>query len=90
MNCQLNITPEDWARIEQCEAVIIREYESSGTRFAHAVAWGDLDEMEDQDSEPNVCIMPVGVSFITQRVLLVKEPISEDAEISESKLNQNI
>lgn len=91
MNCQLNITPENWAHIEQCEAVIIREYKSKeGVHFAHAVAWGDLDEMEDQNAEPNVCIMPLGVSFIVQRVLLVKESISEDTGIPEPELNQDI
>lgn len=74
MNCQLNVEAEDWLQIQRCEAVIIREYETKeGVRFAHAVAWGDLDEMEDQNSEPNMCIIPVGVSFILQKVMLIKE-----------------
>ena len=78
MNCQINVTTEDWLRIQQCEAVIIREYEHNGVRFAHAVAWGNLDEMEDQNSEPNLCIVPVGVSFICQKVMLVKDLLTEE------------
>lgn len=91
MNCQINVEAEDWAHIARCEAVVIQEYESKeGVRFAHVVAWGDLDEMEDQNLEPNMCIIPLGVTFIIQKVLLVKELISADTKVPESKLNKDI
>lgn len=98
MSCRLNITAEEWSRIKHCEALILREYEFKGTHFAHAVAWGDLAEMEDQVSTPTLCIIPTGVKFICQIVLPVKDISLEednalrdaDAQVPEPKLGQDI
>ncbi len=72
--CRLKMTQQEFDRVNQCEAVIVREYErEDGSRFAKAVAWGDADEMQDQASTPTMQIVPVGLSIVCQRAIPVSE-----------------
>jgi hypothetical protein len=73
--CTLEITKDEWADIRKCESVIVREYEveETGNRTARAMAWGDHDEMEDQNSSPGLLIVPKGVRVIAQKVIRVSD-----------------
>ena len=72
--CKLAVTQQEYDQIQQCEAVIVREYERpDGSRFANAVAWGDLAEMEVQASTPSLLVVPVGLSIVCQRAIPVSE-----------------
>lgn len=72
--CSLELTPSQLHSISQCEAVIVREYETEdGRRFAQAVAWGDADEMRSQAETPGLYVVPEGVKIVAQRAVPVSE-----------------
>lgn len=75
----LEITQADWDDIQQCEAVVIREYEpaSGGDRFARAVAWGDEEEMKLQAETPGLFVVPVGFKIVTQTCVKVSTLMGE-------------
>ena len=76
--CPLELTPQEYDAIKQCEAVVIREYETpGGSRVGKAVAWGDADEMRHQADTPGLFVVPVGLSIICQQVLLVSDLLGD-------------
>lgn len=77
--CPLQITQQEFNLIRQCESVIVREYErADGSRFAVALAWGDAAEMQEQASTPSLQILPVGLSIVCQRTVLVSELLGQE------------
>lgn len=74
--CPLHVSPEEYAALRNCEAVVVREHETvDGARRAVVVAWGELEEMKIQADTPSLFIVPVGFHIIGQRALLVKDLI---------------
>lgn len=72
--CPLEVTQAELDDIQQCEALVVREYErSDGSRYSRPVAWGDADEMKDAADTPGIFIVPVGLSIVCQKMLLVSE-----------------
>lgn len=78
--CPLEMTQQQLDDIRQCEAVVVREYETDGgRRFAHPVAWGDADEMRDAAETRGLFIIPVGVKIIGQQCLMVAELLGSES-----------
>jgi hypothetical protein len=72
--CPLEMTSHELDEIKQCEAVVVREYESLVRgRWAVPVAWGDFDEMEAQAVTTGWFIVPPGVRIVGQRAVRVSE-----------------
>ena len=72
--CPLELSQQEYDDVQQCEAVVVREYErEDGSRFGQLVAWGDEVDMNDQCKMPVLSIVLNGVSIVCQRVILVSE-----------------
>jgi len=77
--CQLEITSSDYRAIKNSEAVVVREYEGrNGYRFAEVVNYGSLEEMEDLADRHVIMVLPVGVSIIACRAVLVCDLIEPE------------
>ena len=82
--CRVEMTVDEFARIRQCESVIVREYErADGSRFAKPVAWGDADEMKIQAETQGMFIVPVGFEIVAQRAIPVSELLTPNDKDSQ-------
>lgn len=83
--CPLKMTSQEYADIQQCEAVVIREYELvDGSRIAMPVAWGDAIDMQDAAKTRGIFIVPPDVEIISQTMVLVRNlPLPIDGDGSE-------
>ena len=58
MTCDLQVSTDDYEKLDHVEAVCIREYErGDGSRFALIVAFGDLDEMKSRAERVEMIIV---------------------------------
>lgn len=72
--CRLDLTSETYVAIQQCEAVVVREYKlADDSRVAKIVAWGDVAEMQDAADTRGIFIVGVGVKIIGQTMVLVSD-----------------
>lgn len=89
--CSIELTPGMLHDISQCEAVVVREYETDdGRRYAQAVAWGDADEMRDAADTPGIFVVPVGVKIVSQRSIPVSELLPDNKPVTRSRLSQRL
>jgi len=79
--CPLEVTQQEVDDIKQCEAVVIREYErEDGSRIGRPVAWGDVDEMQDQADRFCICVVPFGFSIVCQQMVLVSDLLQDEVK----------